>query len=149
MSEVVFQKGLSHFIAQHRDELKFELRDECYDEAKEECAAQLAQQREFFNQRFSIANAKSDALAKEKETLKLQIVYSAQQMQKVQSDNDLRYEKWEEMSGKYEKLMSQYLILKKEYRELEESKFANSKSTTHEKIKEKKKKKKNKKSNLP
>merc|ERR1712032_967262 len=80
MSEVVFQKGLSHFIAQHRDELKFELRDECYDEAmrekideaKEECAAQLAQQREFFNQRFSIANAKSDALAKEKETLKLQ-----------------------------------------------------------------------------
>merc|ERR1712222_42176 len=106
MNEVVFQKGLNDFIRAHKDELKFELREECedevikekVDECKEECDAQLAQQREFFNQRYAIANAKSDALAKEKETLKLQIVYSAQQMQKVQSDNDLRYEKWEEMS---------------------------------------------------
>merc|ERR1712173_380467 len=99
------------------------------DECKEECNAQLAQQREFFNQRYAIANAKSDALAKEKETLKLQMIHLKQQGDKIQSDNDLRYEKWEELSGRYEKLMQQYLILKKEYKELEQQKMSGSGSS--------------------
>merc|ERR1712228_506159 len=145
------------------EELKYELREEVdeeilkekIEEVKEECNAELVKQREFYNQRYVIANTKSDNLSKEKETLKLQIVHLKQQSDKIQSDNDLRYEKWEELSGRYEKLMQQYLILKKEYKELEQSKMIGSTSQNGSndgkvlsKFKKKRKKKKNDK-NVP
>merc|ERR1712233_121323 len=87
MNEVVFQKGLNEFIKNHKDELKFELREEVeeealkekIDEVKEECDAELSKQREFYNQRYAIANAKSDNLSKEKESLKLQMIHLKQQ----------------------------------------------------------------------
>merc|ERR1711920_246534 len=60
-------------------------------------------------------------------------------------------EKWEELSGRYEKLMQQYLILKKEYKELEQQKFVGSASSNDDgsKLKKKRKKKKRQASNVP